>query len=401
MKNWKRLPALLLSGALALSLFACTAANPTGGDPSASPGETPSVSPSADPSASPSAAPEIVADLTQPPLMFAAGANPDDVMLTVDGVDVPADLFFYLLGQACMNTQQYFSYFGLNLADMPDAAGDLLEQGVRLSAYHTLVRQKAAELGCLPTDAQVQAARDEMKKNGEEDYQLMKDAFGLSDESVEYLFLTDTYYDNVRDALFPAATDEMLNNYAYQAKHILLLTVDMSAQPTQQEDGSYAYPALPAEKVAEQKKLAEDLLAQLQGAEDLPAKFDELMMAHSEDNPQNNPDGYTTSSGQMVAPFEEASLALKEGEISGIVESEFGYHIIKCISTFDREETDANKIKIVEQRREEAFGQEYDAFVETLVRQLNTKLWDEIALLHDERVTTAGFFDIYAKYFPD
>jgi hypothetical protein len=29
MKNWKRLPALLLSGALALSLFACTAANPT------------------------------------------------------------------------------------------------------------------------------------------------------------------------------------------------------------------------------------------------------------------------------------------------------------------------------------------------------------------------------------
>ena len=108
MKNWKRLPALLLSGALALSLFACTAANPTGGDPSASPGETPSVSPSADPSASPSAAPEIVADLTQPPLMFAAGANPDDVMLTVDGVDVPADLFFYLLGQACMNTQQYF-----------------------------------------------------------------------------------------------------------------------------------------------------------------------------------------------------------------------------------------------------------------------------------------------------
>ena len=74
----------------------------------------------------------------------------------------------------------------------------------------------------------------------------------------------------------------------------LLLTVDMSAQPTQQEDGSYAYPALPAEKVAEQKKLAEDLLAQLQGAEDLPAKFDELMKAHSEDSGlESNPDGYT------------------------------------------------------------------------------------------------------------
>ena len=331
MKNWKRLPALLLSGALALSLFACTAANPTGGDPSASPGETPSVSPSADPSASPSAAPEIVADLTQPPLMFAAGANPDDVMLTVDGVDVPADLFFYLLGQACMNTQQYFSYFGLNLADMPDAAGDLLEQGVRLSAYHTLVRQKAAELGCLPTDAQMEEVRQAMEQS---DLDTAGPYWGLTEESAQFIFEMTTYYENVKNAVTHAPDEQELNEYldaqkVYRVKHILLKTVDDSKQP------------LPDDQAAQKRAQAEDLLSQLQGTDagGLEAKFDELMMAHSEDNPQNNPDGYTTSSGQMVAPFEEASLALKEGEISGIVESEFGYHIILRLPLTDETKT--------------------------------------------------------------
>ncbi|MBQ5675000.1 MAG: peptidylprolyl isomerase, partial [Lachnospiraceae bacterium] len=73
----------------------------------------------------------------------------------------------------------------------------------------------------------------------------------------------------------------------------------------------------------------------------------------------------------------------------------------RAISTFDRKETDANKEKIVEKRKKEAFNQVYDDFVSTQLRNMNDKLWDEVTLIEDEEVTTSSFFQIYNDSFGD
>ncbi|AWI53164.1 peptidylprolyl isomerase [Aquabacterium olei] len=83
---------------------------------------------------------------------------------------------------------------------------------------------------------------------------------------------------------------------------------------------------------ADQKKAArtkaEGLLAQ---ARKNPAGFGELARANSSDegSATNGGDLDFFGRGAMVKPFDEAVFKLKTGEISDLVESEFGFHIIK------------------------------------------------------------------------
>ncbi len=76
------------------------------------------------------------------------------------------------------------------------------------------------------------------------------------------------------------------------------------------------------------KEKAESLLAELRKA---PGRFAELARANSADTGSAAQGGDLDffGRGAMVKPFEEAAFAMKPGEISNLVESEFGYHIIQ------------------------------------------------------------------------
>ncbi|MBQ4528802.1 MAG: peptidylprolyl isomerase [Clostridia bacterium] len=118
-----------------------------------------------------------------------------------------------------------------------------------------------------------------------------------------------------------------------RAKHILILTTNM-------ETGE----KYDAAKLDEARQTVEDIKKKLDGGED----FDKLMTEYCEDpGIHTNPDGYVFTYGEMVPEFEETAFALKEGEISDIVETDYGYHIIKKEPLPEMDETIPGKIATV------------------------------------------------------
>ena len=85
--------------------------------------------------------------------------------------------------------------------------------------------------------------------------------------------------------------------------------------------------ATPADKAAAKAKAA-DILAQVKKN---PKRFEELAVKNSQDPGSATKGGDLGSFGRgaMVKPFEDAVFGMKVNQISDLVESSFGYHIIK------------------------------------------------------------------------
>ncbi|MBW8458677.1 MAG: peptidylprolyl isomerase [Thiobacillus sp.] len=102
---------------------------------------------------------------------------------------------------------------------------------------------------------------------------------------------------------------------------------------------------------------AERLLAELRDGAD----FGELAQKHSEDRGSSRSKGELpgwSEKGKLVPPFEEAAYALKPGEVSGLVRTRFGYHIIKLLEKREARQQTFEEVKesIVSALRNEFLG---------------------------------------------
>ncbi len=265
--------------------------------------------------------------------------DPDTVVMTIDGEPVYWDEYFYWMMDAMYLVAYYYDYVtDWNAACAFDSSmtydeyiGQYANSTVKM--YHSM-ENKAKELGITMTDEN-NAYIDELWQEDVENVGSEEDLI----ERIKQVYLTkDLYYyintisvlaDSTFNELYGETgeklSEEDIINYGedsgyIRVKHILFKTTD--------DEGN----ALTDEEVAEKKKNAEEVLAQLASAgssEELETLFDQFMNEYSEDTGLTvYPDGYCFTAGDMVEEFMTASASLGEYELSELVSSEFGYHII-------------------------------------------------------------------------
>lgn len=290
-----------------------------------------------------------------------------------------------------VNTKnRYESVYGREIWNV-SLDGVTLEENIKETVLAQLAQQKTMNLlarqnGVALSEEEearvMQAAETYFQSLSEEE----KSALQITVKDVEELYreyaLARKVYQYIIKDINPEISDDEARTITVQYIYFRTCILDGTGKKIEYSE----------EEKQEILRKAEEVRFQLKNEE---ADFEELILKYSDSEEGTCSFG----KGEKDQAFEDAAFNLETDEISDIVETPDGYYLIKCISTFNRTETDANKVKIVEKRREEVFGQEYEDFVAALTRNLNEDLWQSVSLAGTENITTSDFFDVFDKYF--
>lgn len=298
------------------------------------------------------------------------GSKKEDTVMTVDGVDVSFDEYMYYLNTAASTLISYYQastgggvdWDGVCIYDKTRTNAEwCINEALYNAAQGCVIMSKGKSMNALPTDEQLKSLEDNIstiRKNYEESDDpdaAFADALngqGFTLESFKAVNKINFTLGNIFTSLYgengEKLSEEKLQTYIEEngymtSAHILFRTKEdvkgENGQTTQEELSDSAK----AEKKAQAEKLCKELKA-IKDDTQRKEKFFEYMKEYSEDpGKESFPNGYCFTEGTMVEEYTDTTRELKNYEVSDVVESDFGYHIIMRLPTVSSDVDTANQ----------------------------------------------------------
>ena len=189
-------------------------------------------------------------------------------------------------------------------------------------------------------------------------YKANQSQFQASEQaSIEYVVLD---LESIKKGI--TVTDEELKTY-YEQNQARLAT---------QEERRASHILITSPKgapTADHDKAKAKAQALLDAVKKAPATFAEVAKANSQDpgSAVKGGDLDFFARGAMVKPFEDAAYAMKKGDISALVESDFGFHIIQLtdIKSAKQRSFDETKPELVEEAKKQQAQKKFAEAAET------------------------------------
>jgi len=265
----------------------------------------------------------------------------------------------------------------VNEADIHD---QFIKQNSKVKFDYALLKQDDLKKGLHPAEAELKAYYETHKNayaNSIPEKRKVKYAVVDLDRAEASVHLTQ---DDFR-AYYEQNRDHYRLPEQVKVSHILIKTPLPGADGKVDEKG-----------VAEAQHRAEDLLKQLKAG----AKFEDLATKYSEDTGSAKQGGSLgfIGRGQTVPEFEKAAFSLPKGQISDLVKSSFGFHIIRVDDKQDAQMKTLDQVKgeiepVLKRQRGQQIAQKQ---AEELLKQARAQGLDAAAAAQGVPVITSDFF---------
>lgn len=271
------------------------------------------------------------------PAFAAEEKIPDGKVATVNGIVITQDLF----DKEMARVSSQFARSGRPLSDAQSVS--IKQRVLETLINRELLYQESQQKGIKVEDNEVNGQFDIVKKRfpDEEQYKAALQKMNITEAELK---------SQIREGM---AIQQFVDNYLVQEITVSEAEVmgfyqdnpDMFKQP-EQIKASHILIKVDAQADETAKGQANKKIMKIQKQLKAGQDFASLATEFSEgpSNVNGGDLGYF-SRGQMVKPFEDAAFKLKSGEVSDIVETRFGYHLIKVVDKKPESVVSYEKVK--------------------------------------------------------